>query len=59
MIEFLQNNYEWIVALLTALLSIIVAFLKLFTQGLDINFIGLNSIGFLKLNGDYTPKQKE
>ena len=33
MIEFLQNNYEWIAAILTALAAIIGVFHKFFKKG--------------------------
>lgn len=62
MIEFLQNNYEWIVALLTALSAIIVAFLKLFKKGgrSHRQKVGkISNSNVININGDYTLKQKE
>jgi len=60
MIEFLQNNYEWIAALLTALAAIIIAFLKLFKKGgrNHRQKVGkISNSNVININGDYTLKQ--
>ena len=61
MIEFLQNNYKWIAAILTALAAIIGAILKIFKKGGKSHKQKVGDISdstVININGDLEQKQK-
>jgi len=59
MLEFLQNNYDWIAALLMAVAAIITAFAKFFKKSGRNNRQKVGDISnsnVININGDYGNK---